>query len=252
MNRLYGRVAIVTGAAQGLGAEYALAIASEGAMVCVSDLVSSASVVDKIRSEGGEAIDVPADVSSELACQKMVDETVKKFGRLDVLVNNAAIFTAVERKKFNEIPVEEWDQMHAVNVKGTWLCCKAAVPEMKKNGYGKIINISTSRFFQGVPFFLHYDSTKGAIIGITRGLSKELGDENICVNAIAPGSTLSENVRKRTNWMGSGKTTQLSNRAIKREQYPNDLVGSVIFLSSSESDFLTGQTLLIDGGISAH
>jgi NAD(P)-dependent dehydrogenase (short-subunit alcohol dehydrogenase family) len=252
MGRVEGRVIIVTGAAQGLGATYARALAAEGGKICVSDLVSGASVVNEIREIGGEAIDVPADVSDEAACENMVAQTIKAFGKVDVLVNNAAIFTAVERKKFDEIPVEEWDKMHAVNVRGTWLCCKAAVPEMRRNGYGKIINISTSRVFQGVPFFLHYDSTKGAIIGITRGLSKELGEYNICVNAIAPGSTLSENVKKRTNWMGSGKAAQLSNRAIKREQLPEDLVGSVIFLASKESDFMTGQTLLIDGGISAH
>ena len=252
MGRVEGRVIIVTGAAQGLGATYARALAREGGKICVSDLVSSKAVVEEIKAVGGDAIDVSADVSDEEACREMVAKTVEAFGRIDVLVNNAAIFTAVERKKFDEIPVDEWDRMHAVNVRGTWLCCKAAVPEMRRNGYGKIINISTSRVFQGVPFFLHYDSTKGAIIGITRGLSKELGEDNICVNAIAPGSTLSENVKKRTNWMGSGKVAQLSNRAIKREQFPEDLVGSVVFLASGESDFMTGQTLLIDGGISAH
>ena len=252
MGRLDGRVIIVTGASQGLGAVYARALASEGAKICVSDIKSGSLVVEQIRSDGGEAIDIIADVSSEQACENMVAQTLKHFGQVDVLVNNAAIFTAVERKTFDKIPVEEWDRMHAVNVRGTWLCCKAVVPVMRTNRYGKIINVSTSRFFQGVPFFLHYDSTKGAIIGITRGLSKELGEDNICVNAIAPGSTLSENVKKRTNWMGSGKAAQLSNRAIKREQFPDDLVGSVIFLASAESDFITGQTLLIDGGISAH
>jgi len=252
MGRLDGRVIIVTGASQGLGAAYARALASEGAKVCVSDIKSGRSVVEQIRSSGGEAIDVISDVSSEQACDNMVAQTLKHFGHVDVLVNNAAIFTEVERKTFDKISVDEWDRMHAVNVKGAWLCCKAVVPVMRRSKYGKIINVSTSRFFQGVPYFLHYDSTKGAIIGITRGLSKELGEDNICVNAIAPGSTLSENVKKRTNWMGSGKAAQLANRAIKREQLPDDLVGSVIFLASAESDFITGQTLLIDGGISAH
>lgn len=252
MGRVDDRVIIVTGAAQGLGATYARALAAEGAKLCVSDIVSSQSVVEEIKAAGGEAVDIQADVSDEAATENLVAKTMEAFGRIDVLVNNAAIFTAVERKSFHEIPVEEWDKMHAVNVRGTWLCCKAVFPHMRDQGYGKIINISTSRVFQGVPFFLHYDSTKGAIIGITRSLSKELGEHNICVNAIAPGSTLSENVKKRTNWIGSGKAAQLANRSIKREQFPEDLVGSVIFLASGESDFMTGQTLLIDGGISAH
>ncbi len=252
MGRVEGRVAIVTGAAQGLGATYARALAAEGAKIVIADRDPGGAVVEEIREAGGEAIDVPTDVSDEAATQAMVAKTVEAFGRVDVLVNNAAIFTAVERKPFTEIPVEEWDRMHAVNVRGTWLCCKAAVPEMRKNGYGKIVNISTSRFFQGVPFFLHYDSTKGAIIGITRSLCREVGDDNICVNCIAPGSTMSENVLKRTNWMGSGKAAQFANRSIKREEFPEDLVGAVLFLSSGESDFVTGQTLLIDGGISAH
>ena len=252
MGRVDGRVAIVTGAAQGLGAAYARALAAEGAKVVIADRDPGEAVVAEIKAAGGAAIDVPTDVSDEAATQKMVAETVKAFGRLDILINNAAIFTAVERKKFDEIPVEEWDRMHAVNVRGTWLCCKAAVPEMRKRAYGKIINIATSRIFQGVPFFLHYDSTKGAVMAITRALCRELGDDGIRVNCIAPGSTMSENVRKRTNWMGSGAAAQLKNRMIKREELPEDLVGAVIFLSSAESDFVTGQTLLIDGGISTH
>lgn len=252
MGRVDGRVAIVTGAAQGLGATYARALAAEGAKVAVADRDPGTNVVEEIRAAGGEAIDVPTDVSDEAATQEMVAKTVEAFGRLDILINNAAIFTAVERKKFDEIPVEEWDLMHAVNVRGTWLCCKAAVPEMRKRSYGKIVNISTSRIFQGVPFFLHYDSTKGAVLAITRALCRELGDDGIRVNCIAPGSTMSENVRRRTNWMGSGHAAQMKNRMIKREELPEDLIGAVIYLSSAESDFVTGQTLLIDGGISTH
>lgn len=252
MGRVEGRVAIVTGAAQGLGATYARALAAEGASVAIADLDSGASVVEEIRAAGGEALDVPTDVSDEAATKDMVARTVAAFGRLDVLINNAAIFTAVERKKFDEIPVAEWDRMHAVNVRGTWLCCKAAVPEMRKQSYGKIINIATSRIFQGVPYFLHYDSTKGAVMAITRSLCRELGDDGIRVNCIAPGSTMSENVRKRTNWMGSGHAAQMKNRMIKREELPEDLIGAVLFLASAESDFVTGQTLLIDGGISVH
>ncbi len=252
MGRLDGRVAIVTGAAQGLGATYARALAGEGAKVVIADRDPGYAVVEKIKAAGGDAIDVPTDVSEELATQSLVAKTVDTYGKLDILINNAAIFTAVERKPFDEIPVDEWDRMHAVNVRGTWLCCKAAVHEMRKQSYGKIVNISTSRIFQGVPFFLHYDATKGAVLAITRSLSKEVGDDGIRVNCIAPGSTMSENVRKRTNWMGSGSAVQLVNRMIKREELPEDLMGAVIFLSSAESDFVTGQTLLIDGGVSTH
>ena len=252
MGRLDGRVAIVTGAAQGLGATYARALAGEGAKVVIADRDPGYAVVEKIKAAGGDALDVPTDVSEELATQSLVAKTVDTYGKLDILINNAAMFTAVERKPFDEIPVDEWDRMHAVNVRGTWLCCKAAVHEMRKQSYGKIVNISTSRIFQGVPFFLHYDATKGAVLAITRSLSKEVGDDGIRVNCIAPGSTMSENVRKRTNWMGSGSAVQLVYRMIKREALPEDLLGAVIFLSSAESDFVTGQTLLIDGGVSTH
>ena len=252
MGRVDGKVAIVTGAAQGLGATYARALAAEGAKVVIADRDSGETVAQEIKSAGGEAIDVPTDVSDEAATQNLVAQAVEAFGKLDILINNAAIFTAVERKPFDEIPIEEWDLMHAVNVRGTWLCCKAAVQEMRKQSYGKIINISTSRIFQGVPFFLHYDSTKGAVMAITRSLCREVGDDGIRVNCIAPGSTMSENVRKRTNWMGSGAKVQLANRMIKREELPEDLVGAVLYLASAESDFVTGQTLLIDGGVSTH
>ncbi len=252
MGRVDGRVAIVTGAAQGLGATYARALAAEGAKVIIADRDDGGAVVEEIRVSGGEAIDIPTDVSQEDATLEMVAKTVEAFGKLDILINNAAIFTAVERKNFDEIPVEEWDLMHSVNVKGTWLCCRAAVAEMRKQKYGKIINIATSRIFQGVPYFLHYDSTKGAVLAITRSLCREVGDDGIRVNCIAPGSTMSENVLKRTNWKGSGAAVQLENRMIKREELPEDLVGAVIYLSSAESDFVTGQTMLIDGGVSTH
>jgi NAD(P)-dependent dehydrogenase (short-subunit alcohol dehydrogenase family) len=252
MGRIEGRVAIITGAAQGLGASYARALAAEGASVAIADKDSGLAVVEDIKNTGGQALDIPTDVSDEDATRNMVAKTIKEFGKLDILINNAAIFTAVERKKFDEISVEEWDRMHAVNVRGTWLCCKAAIPEMRNRGYGKIINIATSRIFQGVPFFLHYDATKGAVMAMTRSLCREVGEDGIRVNCIAPGSTMSENVRKRTNWMGSGGAAQLKNRMLKREEVPEDLKGTVIFLSSAESDFVTGQTMLVDGGVSTH
>lgn len=248
MGKLDGRVAIVTGAAQGIGAEFARGLAAEGARLVISDLASGATVVDEIKQAGGDAIDVPTDVSTKEGCENMVAKAVETFGRLDILVNNAAIFTAVDRKNFDDIPVEEWDAVMGVNVRGVWLGCCAAVPEMRKNGYGKIISISTGRVFKGTPYFLHYDASKAAVIGITRSLAREVGDSNICVNAIAPGSTMSENVVARTNWKGGNADVTMQTRAIKRHEQPEDLVGACVFLASTESDFVTGQTLVVDGG----
>ena len=248
MGKLDGRVAIVTGAAQGIGAAFAKALASEGSRLVIADLDTGASVVEEIESAGGVAVDVPTDVSTKDGCENMVSKAIESFGRLDILVNNAAIFTAVERKNFDDIPVDEWDAVMGVNVRGVWLGCCAAVPEMRKNGYGKIISISTGRVFKGTPFFLHYDASKAAVIGITRSLAREVGDDNICVNAIAPGSTMSENVVARTNWKGGNADATMQTRAIKRHEEPEDLVGACVFLASGESDFITGQTLVVDGG----
>ena len=248
MGRLDGRVAIVTGAAQGIGAAFARAMAAEGASVAVADRDSGVAVVGEIEAAGGRAIDVPTDVSDEAACEAMVAATVASFGKLDIIVNNAAIFTAVERKPFTDIPVAEWDRLMAVNVKGVWLCCKAAVPAMRGRAYGKIISICTGRIFKGAPFFLHYDASKAAVLGITRSLAREVGGDNICVNAIAPGSTMSENVLKRTNWMGGDPRATTASRALKREETPEDLIGACVYLASADSDFVTGQTVVVDGG----
>lgn len=248
MARLEGRVAIVTGAAQGIGAAFAKRLAAEGAKIAIADLDSGKDMVADIRATGGDAIDVPTDVSTKAGCDAMVAAAVDAFGRLDILVNNAAIFTSVERKNFDDIPVDEWDAVMGVNVRGLWLGCCAAVPEMRKNKYGRIISISSGRVFKGSPFFLHYDASKAAVIGITRSLAREVGGDGICVNAIAPGSTMSENVAARTNWKGGNADATVQTRAIKRHEQPQDLVGACVFLASPESAFVTGQTLVVDGG----
>jgi NAD(P)-dependent dehydrogenase (short-subunit alcohol dehydrogenase family) len=249
MGRLDGRVAIVTGAAQGIGAAYAKAMAAEGAKVVIADLDDGTNVVNTITQQGGDAIDVPTDVADEASCENMVAKCIAAHGRLDILVNNAAIFTAVERKKMEDIPVAEWDRVMAVNVRGIWLCVKAALPQMRRQQYGKIININSSRLFQGSTHFLHYDASKGAVLGLTHSMARELGDDGIRVNGIAPGSTMSENVLARTNWMGSGgPETKLKPRALKRDETPEDLVGACIYLASSDSDFMTGNTIVVDGG----
>ena len=248
MGRLEGRVAIVTGAAQGIGATFAKGLAAEGAALVIADIDSGASVVAEIEAAGGQALDVPTDVSDEASCMNMAAQAVNAFGRLDILVNNAALFTSIERSPFDEISVDLWDRVMAVNIKGVWLGCKAAVPEMRKNKYGKIISICTGRIFKGAPFFLHYDASKGAVLGMTRSLAREVGDANICVNAIAPGSTMSENVVARLNWMGGGPANTVNSRALKRDETPEDLVGACVYLASPDSDFVTGQTIVVDGG----
>lgn len=246
--RVEGRVCIVTGAAQGIGATYAKTLAAEGATVVVSDIDDASAVADEIKSAGGNALALTCDVAHWDAAQAMVAQTVEAFGRLDVLVNNAAIFGTLDRASIDEISPELFERVMKVNVGGTFLCTKAAVPVMRAQGYGKIINISTSRIFAGLPFYLHYDASKGAVFGMTRAMAKELGDDGIRVNAIAPGSTMSENVKARTDWRDGGPTAKLAGRSLKRLQEPEDLVGACVFLASAESDFVTGQTLVIDGG----
>ena len=246
--RVEDRVCIVTGAAQGLGATYAKSLSKEGAKVVVTDIDDATVVAAEIQALGGEVLALQNDVSDWASCQEMVSKTVKKFGRVDVLVNNAAIFGNLERASIDEISPELFQRVMNVNVTGSFLCTKAAVPIMRKQSYGKIINISTSRIFAGLPFYIHYDASKGAVFGMTRAMANELGDDGIRVNAIAPGSTMSENVKARTDWRDGGPAAKLAGRSLKRLQDPEDLIGSCIFFASAESDFVTGQTLVVDGG----
>lgn len=247
-NRVEGRVCIVTGAAQGLGAAYAKALAAEGAKVVVSDIDDASAVAAEIAASGAEALALRNDVSDWDSCRDMVAKSVEKFGRVDVLINNAAIFGNLERASIDEISPELFERVMKVNVTGTFLCTKATIPVMREQGYGKIVNISTSRIFAGLPFYVHYDASKGAVFGMTRAMAKELGDDGIRVNAIAPGSTMSENVKARTDWRDGGPAAKLAGRSLKRLQDPEDLIGACVFFASAESDFVTGQTLVIDGG----
>ncbi|MPY70477.1 MAG: glucose 1-dehydrogenase [Alphaproteobacteria bacterium] len=251
MMRLSGKVAIVTGGAQGIGAAYARALALEGACVTVADILDPHEVVMEISAAGGRAIGLQIDVSSENDCRRMVAETVEAFGRLDVLVNNAAIFASLERKPFTEIAAEEWDRVMAVNIRGPFLCAQAAVPVMRAQKSGKIINVSSGTVFSGTPGMLHYVSSKGAQIAFTRALAREVGDDGICVNAIAPGLTMSEGLLAQKDSL-SYTQTALGARALKREQVPADLIGALLYLASSDSDFVIGQTLVVDGGYVMH
>jgi NAD(P)-dependent dehydrogenase (short-subunit alcohol dehydrogenase family) len=246
--RLEGRVAIVTGGARHIGAAYCRKLAAEGAAIVIADILDGELVVEEIRSRNGRALALQIDVSKEEDTIQMAAETVKAFGRIDILVNNAAIFINIQRHPFYEITSDEWDRVSAVNIKGPFLCAKAVFPQMKEQKYGKIINISSSTAYWGTPNFLHYVASKAALIGMTRSLAREVGEHGICVNAIAPGLVEHEgqNAPKILTEL------QLKARSIKRLETPEDLFGTVIFLASSDSDFMTGQTIVVDGGSVFH
>jgi len=252
MGRLEGDVAIVTGAAQGIGAAYARAMAREGARVVAADIVDPAPLVREIVAAGGEALGIVADVTDATAVDNLVARTVERFGRIDSLVNNAALFGTLKHARFEDIPEAEWDAVMRVNIRGMWLVSKAVVPEMRKRRYGKIVNIASTTALKGTPMMLHYVASKGAVIGMTRAMAREVGDDNICVNAIAPGLTMSEAVLENGIWSEDWIDRNVASRALRRRALPDDLVGAVIFLASKEADFVTGQTMVIDGGAVAH
>ena len=254
MARLDERVAIVTGAARGIGAEYAKGLADEGAKVVIADILDGSAVAAKINARHpSAALNIPTDVTDEAAVSNLVAETVSTFGKLDILVNNAADLALGRQVPFEEITVADWDALMAVNLRGPFLCARAAVPEMRKQNYGKIINISSGTVFSGATNFLHYVASKGGILAMTRSLSREVGDDGICVNSLAPGLTMSEAVAA-DEILGSEerRQPQIERRAIKRDQQPDDLVGTLLYLASSDSDFMTGQCLLVDGGAGNH
>ena len=247
--RLKDKVAIVTGAAQGIGAAYARGLAKEGAWVAVVDILDPNPVAKEIVGNDGKALPLVVDVSDEKQTREMAQKVAETFGHIDILVNNAAVYGTIVRKPFEEITAEEWDKVMSVNVRGIFLCVKAVAPYMKTQKHGKIVNVTSSTFFKGNENFLHYVSSKGAVVAMTRSLARELGDYNINVNAIAPGQTMSEANLKR----GEGTDARsLQIRLLKRRLFPEDLVGTVIYLSSSDSDMMTGQVLLVDGGTAFH
>jgi NAD(P)-dependent dehydrogenase (short-subunit alcohol dehydrogenase family) len=250
--RLEGRVAIVTGAAQGIGAQYARALAAEGASVAVTDILDGQALVTEISEAGGKAVAIRSDVTDAQSVQAMVKETVGRFGKLDILVNNAALFGQVARRRFEDIESAEWDRMMAVNVRGVFECVKAAAPLMRQQKYGKIVNIASGTVFKGAPMLLHYVSSKGAIVAMSRSLARELGADGIRVNTLAPGLVMSENVLNNPDWNESTVQGTVSTRAIKRECLPEDLCGTLVYLCSADSDFVTGQVLVVDGGAVMH
>lgn len=252
MDRLKGRVAIVTGAARGIGAAFAKGLAGEGAGVVVADVLDGDDTVAAIEAVGGRALAIEADVSEPASVADMVARTIEALGHIDILVNNAALFANIELKPFTDINVVEWDRVMAVNARGTFLCAQAVVPHMRELGAGKIINISSGTVFKGAPMLVQYVTSKGAVLAFTRALARELGGDKICVNCIAPGFTESEGVMENRDFSPDLRGMQVAQRALKRAQTPDDLVGACIFFASSESDFITGQTLVVDGGALTH
>jgi NAD(P)-dependent dehydrogenase (short-subunit alcohol dehydrogenase family) len=243
--QLSGKTAIITGAAGGLGRAFALGFASRGANVVVADMneAGSAETVALITAAGGKAIAVQTNVTDKASCEAVADAAIATFGGLDVLVNNAAIYATIERANFWEIDPNEWDKVMAVNVKGAWLASGAAYTRMNEGG--SIINIASATVFSGSPLWMHYVASKGAVIGMTRVMAREAGGKNITVNAIAPGFTLTE---ASLSIMDDAASYGVSSRAIKRASEPDDMVGTATFLASDDASYITGQTIIVDGG----
>jgi NAD(P)-dependent dehydrogenase (short-subunit alcohol dehydrogenase family) len=245
--RLENKVAIITGGAAGIGFAYARRFLAEGARVVIADVVDPAAAADKLDASG-RALGVRTDVSDPAAARALVDATVGRFGRVDVLVNNAAIFASLKPQKFDEIPDAEWDRVIAVNVKGVWNCARAVVPVMRRQGGGRIVNVASAIVAKGTAYLLHYVTSKGAVVAMTRALARELGPDNITVNAIAPGLILSDTVQANPDITGFQVNAIMQVRSLKREAFPEDVEGTVIFLASDDSAFMSGQTLVVDGG----
>jgi 3-oxoacyl-[acyl-carrier protein] reductase len=250
MPRLEDRVIIVTGGAQGIGRAYCEGLVAEGASVVIADIDGkrAEALADQLGEGGAKALAIPTDVTREDATEQMARRTVERFGRIDGLINNAAMYQrpAVSHVRFEELSVDEWDRVMAVNLRGTFLAAKAVVGQMKQQRSGKIVNVSSTTALKGSPFFAHYVASKAGVIGFTRVLARELGEFNINVNALAPGLTASiedESEEEMGKYQGTAQT-----RSLKRVEKPADLVGTAIFLCSSDSDFITGQTIAVEGG----
>jgi NAD(P)-dependent dehydrogenase (short-subunit alcohol dehydrogenase family) len=244
MGRLDGKVAIVTGGSRGIGHAIAQGLAAEGARIVIADVAGATEAASAFPDGLGLAV----DVSSEEDVARMAEETVARCGRIDILVNNAGLYASLPMRPFTEIPVEEWRRVMDVNVLTMFLCCRAVVPQMRLQGGGKIVNISSGTPFRGVPFLLHYVTSKGAIVAFTRALAKELGKDSVLVNCVAPGFTISDGVKEHPEVIEKLRDVSVAARTIQRDQLPEDVVGAVVFLCSPESDFVTGQTMVIDGG----
>jgi NAD(P)-dependent dehydrogenase (short-subunit alcohol dehydrogenase family) len=249
--RLAGRTAIVTGGAKGIGRHYSLAFAGEGARVMIADIADGSELAREISARHGanSVTSMIADVSDEGSVKALVGATMERFGKIDVLVNNAALFAPLQETKCTEIDVELWDKVMAVNLRGPFLMMKHVVPHMQAQRYGKIINIGSGTAYRGIPWMLHYVTSKGGIMAFTRALARELGEHGIRVNTLAPGFTLSDSVvAENPGHVHTARERAVQSRALKRDETPQDLLGALVFLASADSDFVTGQTLAVDGG----
>jgi NAD(P)-dependent dehydrogenase (short-subunit alcohol dehydrogenase family) len=243
------KVVAITGAARGLGQEFARTLAAAGARIVAADINDCTETLDLVKGAGQEGLGVKLDVTDPGSARAMVDAAVQKFGRLDALINNAALYGALHGGRFDQIDEGEWDAAMAVNVKGIWNCCKAAVPALKQAGGGSIINIASLAATYGMPYGLHYTTSQAAVIGLTRGLAREIGRDRIRVNALAPSAVITEGTReffgdKLDRALDAIKTGQ----TIQRNLMPEDLAGTVLWLVSDASGFVTGQTIAVDGG----
>jgi NAD(P)-dependent dehydrogenase (short-subunit alcohol dehydrogenase family) len=243
-----GKVAIVTGGAQGIGRAIAEGLSAAGARIVIADLEGA----QEAAAAFPDGVGLTVDVASEQDVARLADEVVERCGSIDVLVNNAGLYASLEMRPFDQIPLEEWRRVMDVNVASMFLTCRAVVPVMRRQGHGKIVNISSGTPFRGVPFLLHYVTSKGAIVALTRALAKEVGKDNVLVNCVAPGFTMSAGVEAHPEVVEKLRDVSVSARTIQRDQLPEDVVGAVVFLSGPGSDFITGQTVVIDGGQTFH
>jgi NAD(P)-dependent dehydrogenase (short-subunit alcohol dehydrogenase family) len=250
MSRLGGKVAIVTGGAKGIGAHYSRALAANGARVMIADIEEGTALAFDIAKQYGSdaATSSVTDVSDETAVKALVARTIERFGRIDILVNNAALYAKLSPRNYDEWDVETWDRVMAINVRGPWLMVRHVAPQMIAQKSGKIVNIGSGTVYKGVPRMLPYVASKGAITAMTRSLSRELGQHGISVNTLTPGYILSETGLENAKHVEEERMPVRNSRAFKRDAYPEDLIGALLFLVSSDSDFVTGQSLVVDGG----
>ena len=250
--RCKGKVAIVTGGAMGIGRAVAESLLAEGANVVIADRAGAAEAAKVLDNAGNAVIGVTCDVSSRGDTEAMAEAALEAFGRIDVLVNNAGIYSSLQLAPFEDLDIEEWRRVLDVNVIGQAMATRAVVPAMRRQGGGSVVNFSSGTPFKGVPFLLHYVASKGAVNAMTKALAKELGGAGIRVNAVAPGFTLSDGVLANAHQLEKLQEISLQARVIQRDQHPEDIVGAVVFFASQESDFVTGQTLVVDGGAYFH
>jgi NAD(P)-dependent dehydrogenase (short-subunit alcohol dehydrogenase family) len=249
---LTSKVAIVTGGAQGIGFAVAEALAARGASVVIADLRGADAAVARLAKDYQQVIGVAADVSSAEETQAMVDTAVATFGGVDILVNNAGIYSTLTPRPFEEIDPAEWRRVMEVNTLGVFLCCRATLAAFKQRGGGRIINISSGVAFKGNPYMAHYVASKGAVVSLTRALASELGRHNVLVNSVAPGFTVSDGVKTNSALVAGVKEVSMRGRLLARDMTPDDLVGAVAFFAGPDSAFITGQTLVVDGGAYFH